>query len=73
VLLAEIGDSAWLLVSDDTEDALQRQAVPGDTVWAFVTIHGAVPGPAGHWVLTLDAFGTHEDLASWGLVLRSCR
>lgn len=63
----------WIPTSARLADSLRAEVAPGDTIWAFVTIHGMVPGPAPKWVLTLDDFVTSAEVGRAGTMLRSCR
>lgn len=61
-----------LVVSDSIGAALRRLVAPGDTLWAFASVHGLVPGPEPYWVMTLDEFGSRSEFAAWRELLGNC-
>lgn len=61
-----------LVISDTIYAALRRLAVPGELIWAFVTVHGLVPGPDPCWVSSLDEFGTAKEGPVWQKALNLC-
>jgi hypothetical protein len=67
------GETGFVLVMSDSINAyLQRLVVPGEMIWAFVTVHGLVPGTEPYWVSSLDEFGTTAEATGWQKVLSEC-
>jgi len=72
VLFTEDEVPVLLIVSDSLGAALQRDVAPGDSVWAFASVHGLVPGREPYFVITLDEFGTSREVGTWGSILSRC-